>query len=460
MSLQPFNVPQLQDNGLGAAASLLGNMTNAQTSLINAKKERRKDILATLIGGSANIGNQLLENKQRDQTNDVNLEIAKQKQPSRFLQQANSYAALAKAAGDAGNFAQQEQFNKLALSLGEGAMGGGGSLIGGSGANFSPNLSGGTIPAESSTIPSSDTGTNAKTDYGMKTDSSNGIAKGINISTQKAIGDTQEAVQKGSVAKNKLNIAKGYESLQDTPSGSKFSGLGGLSFKGVKMTPEIQSIIAQEKQGFQIDPVKFNNEKRDLSAKLPNIVQLVTAVDTIKKRVNTNPQAGGLASSLGAKIRTEEEKLAKGALGGFLPQEDKGALAAQSFISSRLPNLRAPGDVGALSNQDIQSLKEQIPQFTQDRQRFNQQYNLFVGNMLRPVMKRALVLGDDASFNELQKLHVQSFGTAYDGLNTVPAKVDKSGNIALSGETTSKPSTGKPAITSKNNQELGKIIGF
>jgi hypothetical protein len=163
---------------------------------------------------------------------------------------------------------------------------------------------------------------------------------------------------------------------------------------------------------------------------------------------------------LGAKIRTEEEKLAKGALGGFLPQEDKGALAAQSFISSRLPNLRAPGDVGALSNQDIQSLKEQIPQFTQDRQRFNQQYNLFVGNMLRPVMKRALVLGDDASFNELQKLHVQSFGTAYDGLNTVPAKVDKSGNIALSGETTSKPSTGKPAITSKNNQELGKIIGF
>jgi hypothetical protein len=136
MSLQPFNVPQLQDNGLGAAASLLGNMTNAQTSLINAKKERRKDILATLIGGSANIGNQLLENKQRDQTNDVNLEIAKQKQPSRFLQQANSYAALAKAAGDAGNFAQQEQFNKLALSLGEGAMGGGGSLIGGSGANL------------------------------------------------------------------------------------------------------------------------------------------------------------------------------------------------------------------------------------------------------------------------------------------------------------------------------------
>jgi hypothetical protein len=89
MSLQPFNVPQLQDSGLGASANLLGSLVNSQTNLINAKKERRKDILATLIGGGANIGNQLLENKQQDENNTTRLDAEMMKQPNRLLTQAN-----------------------------------------------------------------------------------------------------------------------------------------------------------------------------------------------------------------------------------------------------------------------------------------------------------------------------------------------------------------------------------
>ena len=270
MSLQPFNVPQLQDSGLGASANLLGSLVNSQTNLINAKKERRKDILATLIGGGANIGNQLLENKQRDQTNDVNLEIAKQKQPSRFLQQANSYATLAKAAGDAGNFAQQEQFNKLALTFGEAAAGGGGSLIGGSSANLNlPAASGGGF-----NMPSSDTDATAQPmqpaqstekpndTYSISPKPASNFPTGVNFSTQQAAGKATQAQAEAQTATAKFSLGEGLGNVLNAPDKAKIQGIGSTEFKGVRLNPELKSMMKNRAEELKITTSSDDYAKR------------------------------------------------------------------------------------------------------------------------------------------------------------------------------------------------------
>jgi hypothetical protein len=478
MSLQPFNVPQLQDNGLGAAASLLGNMTNAQTSLINAKKERRKDILATLIGGSANIGNQLLENKQRDQTNDVNLEIAKQKQPSRFLQQANSYAALAKAAGDAGNFAQQEQFNKLALSLGEGAMGGGGSLIGGSGANLNvPATSGGGF-----NMPSSGTDTTAQPTqfsqspekpsdtYSISPKPASNFPTGVNFTTQQAAGRATQAQKDAQAATAKFNLGEGLGNVLNAPDKSKVLGIGGMEFQGVKLNPEIKSMMKNRAEELKITTSSDDYAKRvaKLEKGYENTVTLLNAANTMNRIIRSSPKEGlgAGAASLGRLVAGSAGKATP--IRAMYSEQGKEALFAEDTLQGFVSGIKdLVGESGVLSQQDTARLQGLLPKFSEDPYTVNLKTKQLIHASLIPLMQTALSLGNDSMFNKLQKQFIEQTNQAYDGYSSAAeydTKLSQSGFNKSTESKTDKATMGQPAAAkpamSKRNQEAAKILGL
>lgn len=475
MSLQPFNVPQLQDNGLGAAASLLGNMTNAQTSLINAKKGRRKDILATLIGGSANIGNQLLENKQRDQTNDVNLEIAKQKQPSRFLQQANSFATLAKAAGDAGNFAQQEQFNKLALSLGEAATGGGGSLIGGSGANLNvPATSGGGF-----NMPSSGTDTTAQPTqlsqspekpsdtYSISPKPASNFPTGVNFTTQQAAGKATQAQKDAQAATAKFNLGEGLGNVLNAPDKSKVLGIGNTEFKGVKLNPEIKSMLKNRAEELKITTSGDDYAKRiaKLEEGFNNASTLLNAASTMNKIISSSPKEGlgaGLAST-GRAITGSVGKAAP--IRAMFDKQGKDALAAEDTLQGFVSSIKnTVGESGVLSQQDTARLQGLLPKFSEDPYTVNKKTKQLVYASLIPLMKTSLSLGNDFMFNKLQDRFTKLTGQSYDGYSNPEDYYNNMSNTGFNKSTESKtdkatmgqPAAAKPAMSQQSSVDTSK----
>lgn len=478
MSLQPFNVPQLQDNGLGAAASLLGNMTNAQTSLINAKKERRKDILATLIGGSANIGNQLLENKQRDQTNDVNLAIAQAKQPSRFLQQANAYATLAKAAGDAGDFAKQEQFNKLALSLGEGAMGGGGSLIGGSSANLNvPAASGGgfNVPSsgtDTTTQPTQFTQSPEKPSdtYSISPKPASNFPTGVNFTTQQAAGKATQAQAEAQAATAKFSLGEGLGNVLNAPDKSKVLGIGNTEFKGVKLNPEIKSMMKNRAEELKITTSGDDYAKRiaKLEEGFNNASTLLNAASTMNRIISSSPKEGlgaGLAST-GRAITGSAGKAAP--IRAMYDKQGKDALAAEDTLQGFVTSIKnTVGESGVLSQQDTTRLQGLLPKFSEDPYTVNKKTRQLVYASLIPLMKTSLSLGNDFIFNKLQDRFTKLTGQAYDGYSNPEDYYNNISDTGFKKSTESKtgratmgqPAATKPAM-SKRNQEAAKILGL
>ncbi len=470
MSLQPFNVPQLQDSGLGASASLLGSLVNSQTNLINAKKERRKDILATLIGGGANIGNQLLENKQRDQTNDVNLEIAKQKQPSRFLQQANSYATLAKAAGDAGNYAQQEQFNKLALTFGEAAAGGGGSLIGGSNANLNlPAASGGGF-----NMPSSDTDATAQPmqpaqstekpsdTYSISPKPASNFPTGVNFSTQQAAGKATQAQTEAQTATAKFSLGEGLGNVLNAPDKSKVLGIGSTEFKGVRLNPELKSMMKNRAEELKITTSGDDYAKRiaKLEKGFDDASTLLNAANSMNRIISSSPREGlgaGLAST---------GRLITGAAGKATPiramygKEGKDALAAEDTLQGFVSSIKnTVGESGVLSEQDTTRLQGLLPKFSEDPYTVNKKTKQLVYASLIPLMKTSLSLGNDFMFNKLQDRFTKLTGESYDGHSSPE---DYYNNISNTGfnktveSKTGKATTGQPATTKQSGVDTSK----
>lgn len=470
MSLQPFNVPQLQDSGLGASANLLGSLVNSQTNLINAKKERRKDILATLIGGGANIGNQLLENKQRDQTNDVNLEIAKQKQPSRFLQQANSYATLAKAAGDAGDFAKQEEFNKLAITFGQAAMGGGGSLLGG-GTVSNPNLSGGTVPAESSTVPSGGAGTTQPVAKGNEPYSiipqanKSNFPTGVNFSTQQSIGRATKAQEEAQVAATKMNMGQGLQGVIDAPDGNELIGLGGTKFKGIKLNPQIKSGMVQKGQDLQLDPAGIVKERKALTDSFNQVNTAISQADKLFNLVKSSDKTSG--QGLPA-IGASAWRSGAGALGKIplvragYNQADKKALGAEDILQGYIASLKtAVGDSGVLTNQDVARIAKVLPQFADDKITMQLKRDNLIRSSYIPLMRSALAIGDDRTFNAIQDRFKQLTGSYYDGYSSIEDFETKASGKTMGTGTKqgiTKPAAAKPVATSKRNQEALKYL--
>jgi hypothetical protein len=470
MSLQPFNVPQLQDSGLGASANLLGSLVNSQTNLINAKKERRKDILATLIGGGANIGNQLLENRQQDQTNDVNLEIARQKQPSRFLQQANSYATLAKAAGDAGDFAQQEKFNKLAITFGEAASGGMGGLLGG-GTISSPNLSGGTVSTESSVVPSGDTGTTQPVAKGNEPYSiipqanKSNFPTGVNFSTQQSIGRATKAQEEAQVAATKMNMGQGLQGVIDAPDGNELIGLGGTKFKGIKLNPQIKSGMVQKGQDLQLDPAGIVKERKALTDSFNQVNTAISQADKLFNLVKSSDKTSG--QGLPA-IGASAWRSGAGALGKIplvragYNQADKKALAAEDILQGYIASLKtAVGDSGVLTNQDVARIAKVLPQFADDKITIQLKRDNLIRSSYIPLMRSALAIGDDRSFNAIQDRFKQLTGSYYDGYSSVEDVETKASGKTMGTGTKqgiTQPATSKPAAASKRNQEALKYL--
>jgi hypothetical protein len=482
MSLQPFNVPQLQDSGLGASANLLGSLVNSQTNLINAKKERRKDILATLIGGGANIGNQLLENKQSDQTNDVNLEIAKQKQPSRFLQQANSYATLAKAAGDAGNYAQQEQFNKLAITFGEAASGGGGSLIGGSSANLNlPVTSGGGF-----NMPSSDTDATAQPmqpaqstekpsdTYSISPKPASNFPTGVNFSTQQAAGKATQAQAEAQTATAKFSLGEGLGNVLNAPDKSKVLGIGSTEFKGVRLNPELKSMMKNRAEELKITTSGDDYAKRiaKLEKGFDDASTLLNAANSMNRIISSSPREGlgaGLASTA---------RLITGAAGKATPiramydKQGKDALAAEDTLQGFVSSIKnTVGESGVLSQQDTVRLQGLLPKFSEDPYTVNKKTKQLVYASLIPLMKTSLSLGNDFMFNKLQDRFTKLTGQSYDGhsspedyynniSNTGFNKTteSKTGKATMGQPAVTKSATAKPMATSKRNQDLLKML--
>lgn len=479
MSLQPFNVPQLQDNGLGAAASLLGNMTNAQTSLINAKKERRKDILATLIGGGANITNQLLENKQRDQTNDVNLAIAQAKQPSRFLQQANAYATLAKAAGDAGDFAKQEQFNKLALSFGDAAMGGGGSLIGGSSANLNvPATSGGggfNIPSsgtDTTTQPTQFTQSPEKPSdtYSISPKPASNFPTGVNFSTQQAAGKATQAQAEAQAATAKFSLGEGLGNVLNAPDKSKVLGIGNTEFKGVKLNPEIKSMMKNRAEELKITTSSDDYAKRvaKLEEGFNNASTLLNAASTMNRIISSSPKEGlgAGAASLGRLVAGSAGKATP--IRAMYSEQGKKALVAEDTLQGFVTSIKnTVGESGVLSQQDTARLQGLLPKFSEDPYTVNKKTKQLVYASLIPLMKTSLSLGNDFIFNKLQDRFTKLTGQAYDGYSNPEDYYNNISDTGFKKSTESKtgratmgqPAATKPAM-SKRNEEAAKILGL
>jgi hypothetical protein len=473
MSLQPFNVPQLQDSGLGASANLLGSLVNSQTNLINAKKERRKDILATLIGGGANIGNQLLENKQQDENNTTRLDAEMMKQPNRLLTQANHLIQIGKAAGDAGDFKTQERYTKMAQDMAASALGGGGSLLSG-GTVSSPNLSGGTVSTESSVVPSGDTGTTSSTQPAAKGNepysiipqaNKSNFPTNANFSTQQSIGKAAKAQEEAQVAATKMNMGQGLQGVIDAPDGNELIGLGGTKFKGIKLNPQIKSSMVQKGQDLQLDPAGIVKERKALTDSFNQVNTAISQADKLFNLVKSSDKTSG--QGLPA-IGASAWRSGAGALGKIplvragYNQADKKALGAEDILQGYIASLKtAVGDSGVLTNQDVARIAKVLPQFADDKITMQIKRDNLIRSSYIPLMRSALAIGDDRSFNAIQDRFKQLTGSYYDGYSSIEDVETKASGKTMGTGTKqgmTQSTTSKSAATSKRNQEALKYL--
>jgi len=143
-------------------------------------------------------------------------------------------------------------------------------------------------------------------------------------------------------------------------------------------------------------------------------------------------------------------------------QADKKALAAEDILQGYIASLKtAVGDSGVLTNQDVARIAKVLPQFADDKITIQLKRDNLIRSSYIPLMRSALAIGDDRSFNAIQDRFKQLTGSYYDGYSSVEDVETKASGKTMGTGTKqgiTQPATSKPAAASKRNQEALKYL--
>ena len=357
-------------------------------------------------------------------------------------------------------------------------MGGGGSLIGGSSANLNvPATSGGGF-----NMPSSGTDTTAQPTqftqspekpsdtYSISPKPASNFPTGVNFTTQQAAGKATQAQKDAQAATAKFNLGEGLGNVLNAPDKSKVLGIGGMEFQGVKLNPEIKSMMKNRAEELKITTSSDDYAKRvaKLEKGYEDTVTLLNAANTMNRIISSSPKEGlgAGAASLGRLVAGSAGKATP--IRAMYSEQGKKALVAEDTLQGFVTGIKdLVGESGVLSKQDTTRLQGLLPKFSEDPYTANLKTKQLIHASLIPLMQTALSLGNDSMFNKLQKQFIEQTKQAYDGYSSAAeydTKLSQSGFNKSTELKTDRATMGQATTTqpvmSKRNQEAAKILGL
>ena len=248
-----------------------------------------------------------------------------------------------------------------------------------------------------------------------------------------------------------------------------------MEFQGVKLNPEIKSMMKNRAEELKITTSSDDYAKRvvKLEKGYEDTVTLLNAASTMNRIISSSPKEG-----LGAGVASLG-RLVAGSAGKATPiramynEQGKKALVAEDTLQGFVTGIKdLVGESGVLSKQDTTRLQGLLPRFSEDPYTANLKTKQLIHASLIPLMQTALSLGNDSMFNKLQKQFIEQTNQAYDGYSSAAeydTKLSQSGFNKSTESKTDRATMGqsaavKPAMSqpvmSKRNQEAAKILGL
>ena len=422
MSLQPTNIPQLQNMGLTPAANMVNTGISAMISAREGGRDRRNKLLQALLGGAVDVGQTVMNtDAQRDiaeQNQQNQLLLEKFRQPNRLLRGSSNFFEGAKAAADAGDFERQQQLNQMGQEAINQALSGLEQLPGGSmSASLAPT------GAPTAKTPTSAQG---QATSEAEVEAPSGEMKPIAgqlpqsrtdlpFSTQKAISDTRKKQAEGAKASLNLSTLQSIQQAQGAPDGTQLKGAGNVDFEGLKLNPNIRSLLDTSLQQSANDPKKLSQERKENANNTRTILNVSRLFEDIRPLVTEdfgkdilNRIATGSSLGLRAAIMAG---LDKSKIGTF--NKAKAAIDQQKGLIAVLAR-KISGEVGALREEDIQRAKGLVPLVTDPPEVFDRKQELFAESVYPLLMEDSLKVLDPVTFNRVQAEYRKVFGKDFD----------------------------------------------
>jgi hypothetical protein len=304
--------------------------------------------------------------------------------------------------------------------------------------------------------------------YSISPKPASNFPTGVNFSTQQAASKATQAQAEAQTATAKFSLGEGLGNVLNAPDKSKVLGIGNTEFKGVRLNPELKSMMKNRAEELKITTSGDDYAKRiaKLEKGFDDASTLLNAANSMNRIISSSPREGlgaGLAST---------GRLITGAAGKATPiramygKEGKDALAAEDTLQGFVSSIKnTVGESGVLSQQDTDRLQGLLPKFSEDPYTVNKKTRQLVYASLIPLMKTSLSLGNDFMFNKLQDRFTKLTGESYDGHSSPEDYYNNISNTGFNktvesktGKATMGQPAVKPAATSKRNQEALKYL--
>ncbi len=398
MSLQPTNIPQLQNMGLTPAANMVNTGISAMISAREGGRDRRNKLLQALLGGAVDMGVQGLRNK-----GDLATIEAQLKSPAQLALAVNRLATGAASPDQAG--AIRDRVNRILGDIpgtnkegqapilplegspivdqvGDDAVqtfGGQGGITGvPQGQEFAQSPSGAFQLGAQQQVAS------ASPSYGM--DLPLGMARqqaqiARNLSSEslnrarenKTYVDTdrsrEQLAQERIKTDEKRYGKQWFDNITAVQSpGEQAKSTTGLPMKGLVVTPELAEDQMNIARQYANDPKAYDKRLATLQKDTEGVVPLLNKMSELKKLVKPGVQAQ-------IQRNTETGEYIISVTGSKQSARIKSIL---NSIAAQVPMIaRLYGNSGVLTEPDVQRTLQDIPNALGSKELFDEQYKNF-----------------------------------------------------------------------------------
>lgn len=393
MSLNPTNIPQLKNNGLGAGASLLGNSIAAQAGLNRARQDRRNSLLRAVLGGAVDLGEQVLEN--RGLVDRVKAGFENPSNKALTLSRLQDVASLGQAGDISSGFEQVYRLGGLGDPGGNGQTPSSGGRVpsvidSDSSPSPAPNVPTGskfdTTPEGAFVLGAGqnvvvDQPTNVPTDLplgmlknlqqarsaGTRADLN--VKRGAKVDIDKQISDEKLTQEKFKTKKSQYG-EKWFNNMTtiQTP-GEQAVSTSGLPMKGLEVTPELAEDQAAIATQYANDPKAYDTRLQTLQKDTEGIVPLVRKVGNLRRLIKP-----GVKAQINRNVKTKEYMISVSG------SEDAAKIKSiLNSIIAQVPRIaRLYGHTGVLTEPDVEKTLRDIPNALGSVELFDAQYKNFI----------------------------------------------------------------------------------
>lgn len=426
MSLQPSNIPQLQNVGLNPAASMLSSGISTLVGAEQAEKDRRNKLLQSLLGGAVNMGEQVLRNRGNLAMTEAQI-MSPAQQALALNRLATGAAGLGQAGGISGGvdnvlgqlgIGNQQSPQKELLDgtpssdqMGLDASGGITGVPQGQEFTKTPQGAFQLGASQQTVLPPTSAGIPADLPLGMSKNLAQiqraQTSSDLNAARKnKTLIDTDTSIYNRDVARDKRNISRyrqgWFENITNVQApGEQALSSTGLPMKGLEVTPELAEDQMNIARAYANDPKAYDKRLATLQKDTESITPLLNKVKSLKGLIQP-----GVNAQIQRNVETGEYMISV--------TGSKNAAKIKSILNSivaQVPRIaRLYGHTGVLSDPDVEKTLQDIPNALGSKELFDAQYQNFIEALTSGVLYESARLKNKKINDSFQNIYKSATG--------------------------------------------------